>query len=266
MKQMMAIFWFILLTVVLTFASYFIPLPGEMRSVLVPVIVVFIPAIVGVAMALITEGRAGFRQLFSNAHSGLKWLLIGLMVGIGMRITVLILGMVLQTSIKADFSVPGTWFVILGTIPLAYFEELGWRRYALDRVLKHYSPFISALLLGLPWGIIHLVIILPGMMNEGAPAIAQTVQLMSLGVLLTWAYVRSGGSVLTTTLLHGSQNAFTVLNRGLSMSEATWLSMWAYLGLAIIFILADRRMFFKNQLTSTADFDQRAGAYQQRGT
>jgi CAAX protease family protein len=244
MKQTAAIFWFVLLTVVLSFAGYFIPLPVETRSVLVPVIVVFVPTIVCIALALITEGRDGLRQLFSSANSGLKWLLIGFLVGVGMRVAVLIVGMVLGTSIKADFSVPGTWFVILATIPLAYFEELGWRRFALDHMLKYRFPFESALLLGLPWGIIHLIILLPGMMNVGAPLIPQTIQLLSLGFLLTWVYVRSSGSVLATTLLHGTQNAFVVLNRGLSMSDATWLSMWVYLALAVVFILADRRMFF----------------------
>lgn len=244
MKQTAAIFWFVLLTVVLSFAGYFIPLPAETRSVLVPVLVVFVPAIVCIALALILEGRDGLRQLFSSASRGPKWLLIGFLLGAGLRVAILIVGIAAGTSIKADFSVPGTWFVILATIPLAYFEELGWRRFALDRMLKYRSPFESSLLLGLPWGIIHLIIILPGMMNEGAPLIPQTIQLLSLGFLLTWVYVRSGGSVLAATLLHGTQNALTVLNRGLSMSDATWLSMWVSLALAIIFILADRRMFF----------------------
>jgi membrane protease YdiL (CAAX protease family) len=245
MKQKFTLFWFVIFTVVLSFASYFIPLPGEMRSVLTPVLLVFIPAIVCIVIAFLAEGRGGLRQLFSRVKSGLRWLLIGFLVGIGMRVVVFIMGIVMGTSIKADLSVPGTWFVILLTIPFAYFEELGWRRFALDRTLKYHSPFLSALILGLPWGIIHLVIILPGMMNEGTPAIPQTIQLISLGIILTWAYIRSGGSVLTTTLLHGSQNAFVVINRGLSMSEVTWLSMWVFLGLAIIFILVDHRMFFK---------------------
>jgi uncharacterized protein len=244
MKQTAAIFWFVLFTFVLSFAGYFIPLPAETRSLLVPVIVVFVPAIVCIVLALVLEGRVGLRQLFSSANSGLKWLLIGFLMGAGMRVAVLIVGIVAGTSIQADFSVPGTWFVILATIPLAYFEELGWRRFALDRMLKVRSPFDSALFLGLPWGVIHLVILLPGMMNAGAPVIPQTLQLLSLGFLLTWLYVRSGGSVLATTLLHGTQNAFVVLNRGLSLSEATWLSMWVYLALAVIVILADRRMFF----------------------
>jgi hypothetical protein len=49
---------------------------------------------------------------------------------------------------------------------------------------------------------------------------------------------------LTVTLLHGVQNGLTVLNRGLSIGEVTWLMFWVYLVLAIIVIVADRRMFF----------------------
>lgn len=244
MKRTTTIFWFVLLTIVVSFAVYFIPLPAETRTVLVPVVVVFVPTIVCILLASVTEGRHGLRQLFSSANSGPKWSLIGLIVGAGLRVVVLVVGKIFGTSVKADFSVPGTWYVILATIPLAYFEELGWRRFALDRLLKSRSPFEAALLLGLPWGILHLVIIMPGMMNEGAPAIPQTIFTMSLGIFLVWAYVRSGGSVLTTTLIHGGQNAFVVLNRGLTMSTSTWLNMWVYLALAVILVLAERRMFF----------------------
>ena len=244
MKNPRVILWFVFFTVVFSFAGYFIPLPAELRSLLVPVILVLVPTIVCLTLVVITEGWQGIRRLFFNANSGAKWLLIGVSVGIGLRIAVFIVGIITGAPIKADFSVLGTWFVIIATIPLAFFEELGWRRFALERMLKYRSPFEATLLLGLPWGVIHLVIILPGMMNAGAPVISQTIQLLSLGFFLTWAYTRSRGSVLTTTLLHGSQNAFVVLNRGLSMSESTWLSMWVYLILAILLVLVDRRMFF----------------------
>lgn len=250
MKRSTAIFWFVLLTVTLSFAAYFIPLPIESSSLLVPVILVFIPTIVCIPLAFIAEGRDGLRQLFSSAKGGLKWLLIGALVGAGMRVAVLIVGTLFGTSVKADFSVPGTWFVVLATIPLAYFEELGWRRFALDRMLKSRSPFESALLLGLPWGIIHLVVILPGMMSVGSPAIPQTIVLICLGVVITWGYVRSGGSVFTTTLIHGVQNGFVVINRGLTNAEATWLMMWVYLALAVILVIAERRMFFARPISN----------------
>lgn len=244
MKRTTGVFWFALLTVALSFTAYFIPLPAESRALLVPVLLVFIPAVVCIPLVFITEGRDGLRQLFSSSQSGFQWLLIGILVGAGMRVAVLIAGTIFGTSVKADFGGPGTLFIILATIPLAYFEELGWRRFALDRLLKFRSPIKSALLLGLPWGIIHLVIVLPGMMSVGSPAIPQTIVLLSLGVILTWAYVRSGASVLTTTLLHGVQNGLVVINRGLTNTEATWLMMWVYLALAVVLVFAERRMFF----------------------
>lgn len=239
-----SIFWFALLTVGLSFAVYLIPLPADSRSLLVPLVLVFVPTVVCIPLVAITEGKGGLRQLFSSVNAGLKWPLIGALVGAGMRVTVLILGSVLETSIKADLSAPGTWFIVLATIPLAYFEELGWRRFALDRLLKSRSPFESSLLLGLPWGLVHLVVVLPGVMNAGAPAIPQFLVLIWMSIIITWAYVRSGGSVLTTTLLHGVQNGFVLLNRGLTLTESTWLMMWAYLILAILFIAVERRMFF----------------------
>jgi membrane protease YdiL (CAAX protease family) len=243
-KTSASIFWFVLFTIALSFAAFFIPLPEESRALIVPVILTFIPTIVCVPLAYFTEGSSGLRQLFSSANSGFKWLLIGVLVGAGMRVAVLIVGLVAGTSIKADLSVPGTWFVVLVTIPLAYFEELGWRRFALDRLFKSRSPFESSLLLGLPWAIIHLVILLPRMMSVGAPAIPQTVVLICLSVIVTWAYVRSGGSVFTTTLVHGVQNGLVVLNRGIGIADATWLMMWTYLLLAFIFVIGERRTFF----------------------
>ena len=239
-----SVLWFVLLTVALSFAAYFMPLPAESRALLVPVVLVFIPALVCIPLAFLTEGRAGVRQLFSRGGGGLKWLLIGAIVGALMRAAVLAAGWMLGTSIQADFSGPGTWFIVLATIPLAYFEELGWRRFALDRLLRSRSPFEVAVLLGLPWSVIHLVILLPGMMSAGAPAIPQALVLVCLGIVLTWAYVRGGGSILAVTLLHGVQNGLVVLNRGISIADATWLMMWVYLALAVGLVVAERRMFF----------------------
>jgi len=82
------------------------------------------------------------------------------------------------------------------------------------------------------------------MMSVGAPALPQTIVLICLGVVLTWSYIRSGGSVLTVTVLHGLQNGLVVLNRGLSITDATWLMMGVYLFVAIFLIVVDRRIFF----------------------
>lgn len=244
MKNNKSVLWFVLLTVALSAACYFAPPPEEDRDLLVPVMLVVVPALVGILLATVTEGAAGLRQLFARAKGGIQWLLSGVLMGAVMRLLVLFIGILAGSSIKADLSSAGTWFIVLGAIPFAWFEELGWRRFALDRMLESRSPFASALWLGLPWSAIHLILLLPGMMSEGTPMIPQTVTLLCLGIILTWAYVRSGKSLMTVALLHGVQNGLTVLNRGVSIAEVTWLMMAAYLILAGLLIALDRKMLF----------------------
>ena len=236
--------WFVILTVTLSFGTYFLPLPVEQKSLLVPILLVLIPTIVCIPLAFFTEGIDGIRQLFSSVRGAWKWGGIGAGIGVLLRIAVLITGILLGTSIRADLSSPGTGFVILATIPLAWFEELGWRRFALDRMLKYRAPFEASLLLGFPWAIIHLILLLPGMMSVGAPAIPQTIGLIALSVLLTWVYVRSGGSLLAVTLLHGVQNGLVVINRGLGMAESTWLLMGIYVLFAVLLVIFERSTFF----------------------
>jgi membrane protease YdiL (CAAX protease family) len=244
MLKRSSVLWFVVITVALSFGTYFLPLPVEQKSLLVPILLVLIPTLVCLSIVLLTEGRQGIRRLFSTIHGVWKWALIGAGVGALLRVAVLITGIMLGTSIQADLSSPGTAFVILATIPLAWFEELGWRRFALDRLLKSRSPLEVSLLLGFPWALIHLVIILPGMMSVGAPAIPQTLVLIALSVILTWAYVHSRGSLLAVTLLHGVQNGLVVINRGLGMAESTWLLMGVYVVFAVLLVIFDRQTFF----------------------
>lgn len=243
MRKSHSVFFFVLATVALSFAAYFLPLPLAQRSLLVPILLVLIPTLVCIPLAFLTEGREGPRQLFSTVRGAWKWIGIGAGLGVLLRLAVLVAGMLLGTNIQADVSAPGTAFVVLGTIPLAWFEELGWRRFALHRLLRSRSPLEASLLLGLPWALIHLVIILPGMMSSGAPALPQTLVLIALSVFLTWIYVRSNGSLLAVALLHGIQNGLVILNRGIGIAEATWLMMGVYVVLAALLVILERRTF-----------------------
>lgn len=51
-------------------------------------------------------------------------------------------------------------------VPLipAFLEELGWRGYALPRLLERYSPLVAGLALGAPWSAVHLALHLLGML------------------------------------------------------------------------------------------------------
>ena len=67
MLKRYSILWYVVITVALFFAAHFIPLPVESRALLVPVVLVFVPTVVSVPLAYVTEGKDGLRQLFSKA-------------------------------------------------------------------------------------------------------------------------------------------------------------------------------------------------------
>src|SRR5262245_9499896 len=112
------VLWYVVTTVVLSFATYFLPIPVEQISLLVPVLLVLIPTLVCIPLVFFTEGRDGIRQLFSSVRGAWTWIGIGAGVGVLLRVAVLIVGIALGTSIQADLSAHGTAFVILATIPL----------------------------------------------------------------------------------------------------------------------------------------------------
>jgi membrane protease YdiL (CAAX protease family) len=239
----------VVVTVLLSFGAYFLPLPTAQRRLLVPVLLVLIPTLASIPVASIAEGKDGLRQMLSTARlqrGGLKWLLIAAGFGVLIRVLIWAIAVLLRLPVRVDLSEPTVWFVLLATIPLALFEEIGWRSYALDRVLRDYSPLAASLIIGLPWGLVHLAILLPGMMNQGVPALAQVGSVILISILLTWTYVRSDHSLWAVTLLHGVQNGLVILNRGLSIVSASWLLSAACLILAIVLIVIDRRLFFRS--------------------
>jgi membrane protease YdiL (CAAX protease family) len=86
-------------------------------------------------------------------------------------------------------------------------EELGWRGFALPRLQRALHPLAATLLLGLLWAGWHA----PSMrLDHAAPAVswpAWTVEVVSMAVVLTWIWNRSGGSLPACALLHGSADA-----------------------------------------------------------
>lgn len=234
------VWWFVLLTVGLTFVTYLLPLPREV----LPLLIVFIPTVIAASLIAITgEGSVGslFAQL-NPTRISLKWAVITFGFGFALRLAVTLVGMVLglTTSFGLDTFTP---FLVIVFI-FAAAEEIGWRGYALPKLMEKQSPLAASLILGVPWAALHLALFLPGMMSEGLPIIPTMITLMALSVLCTWVYVGAGrGGVLASTLLHGSQNMFVFLNHGIDPTMANWLMAAIYtLAAVMVVVLARRQM------------------------
>src|SRR5512134_1510497 len=227
---------FCTLTISLTFAATLLPLPGEV----IPVVMVFIPALMAIALSALSEGTVGVRSLLAKLAQwriSLKWVVIALALAFIIRLAVslIAIGLGLISTIQLR---PGgaAQYVILAVIFFVFAipEELGWRGYALPKMLEQYSPLIAGLTIGVLWGSLHLALLLPGMMNEGAPPLPTVLALVGGSVLFTWLYVNSGGSIVLTTLFHAAQSFFVTLNEGVILEQQSWLLAGVYLVLAII--------------------------------
>jgi membrane protease YdiL (CAAX protease family) len=249
-----AVILFAVLVVVLTFASYLLPLPEEGRATLVPMVVSFMPLLVAVALTALggESVRALLRQLFAW-RLGWKWL--GITLGLTL---VLRLGVSLLALLLGRYEAPYIGEIsplLLLTPVFAAFEEIGWRGYALPRLLPRMSPLAAALVLGIPWAGLHLVLFLPGMWSAGESPIPQVSVVLLLSVLTAWAYVRNGRhGVIASTLIHGGQNGLVFLNGGVTPATlAPWLMVVVYALVTAGVVVADARvMLGRRAVESTA--------------
>lgn len=92
-------------------------------------------------------------------------------------------------------------FFILVTGPLC--EELGWRGFALPRLLKRFTPFNASLILGAIWGVWHLpAFFVSGMVQAGMSLPLFLLNALLLSIFVTWVFRHTGGSVLVAVLIH----------------------------------------------------------------
>jgi hypothetical protein len=92
-------------------------------------------------------------------------------------------------------------FQVVGVIAGAW-EELGWRGFALPRLLKRTSPLTASLGLGVLWAVWHLPLFMSGELPW-----ADAASLVVLSILFTAVFVRTKQSVLIAFLMHAALNA-----------------------------------------------------------
>jgi hypothetical protein len=211
--------WFFLITFAITWglAVLFFAVPDFVTrltgkiSVSNPlfILAVWAPNLAALIVSAAVGGGAGVLSLLQRLirfRVGLLWYLLALLLlpaaGLLFR---------LATG-QPIILTPSTWsglvamlgiLVITGTLG----EELGWRGFALPRLLRRFSPIVASLLLGAVWGIWHL----PSFFVSGLPQAGLQIPVfllgaLSLSVFATWILLHARGSVFLSVLLHFSIN------------------------------------------------------------
>jgi len=204
------------------------------------------PSVAGLLMTGMVYGRAGFRKLLSRL---LKWrvnagwyamaLLPAPILSMIVLFALSLTSPIFTTSDKAAVLLSG---IMAGLTTVL--EEIGWTGFAIPRLRRRYSILTTGLIVGVLWGLWHLLqqLYISGSYTGGVPltlylslSIFSTVAgLTAYRILLVWIYDRTG-SLLVTTLMHASLTASNIfifrpeatgmpfLTFGLVFTAAQWV-------------------------------------------
>ncbi len=215
------------------FAAVFGPLTGSSP---IFYFAVAAPSISATLLTLLREGWSGLGTLYGRLirwRFGFQWyalVLVGFPL-VGWLVTRFI-GSEQRFNLSTPALVLGLLFSLLISGPLG--EELGWRGYALPRLLARFRPLPASLILGLIWGIWHVPsFFLSGMVQAQLSLALFLLAALGMSVLVTWLFQHTGGSVLMAVLFHYMVNfGFSVI--GVPMSA---FSMVVLAGAALVVLL-----------------------------
>lgn len=97
--------------------------------------------------------------------------------------------------------VPHTAETVTAAVVFSFGEEVGWRGYALPRLLPRFGAFGASALLGLVWCLWHAMMLAV----EGLPLwllLAFAPYFVAGSLCFTWAHLRTRGNLLVAVLLH----------------------------------------------------------------
>jgi membrane protease YdiL (CAAX protease family) len=195
----------------------------------VPVFITIIagygPALSAIIITRLTSGMAGVKNLFGRViqwRAGLRWYAIVLLLPPAITIAAQLLHQLLGNGSEKllpfqllNLGPPGTpvsvQILLLAIVFIIGFdgfgEELGWRGFALPRLLEKYSALTASLVLGAIWAIWHL----PYAMTVGTSMSEHhflyfVPGIIASSILSTWIYNNTNGSILMVILFHATGN------------------------------------------------------------
>jgi membrane protease YdiL (CAAX protease family) len=219
-KQQGGLVPFFVLTYLITWgiAALFFLLPGPFEAIFgklsmsspIFVVAVAAPTIAATLITFVLGRWAGLRDLYARLlrwRFGLQWYALVL---VGVAVLAYLVSRVAGAPSQVDLSTPLLVLnFLLGQLILGPLgEELGWRGFALPRLLRRFSPLVASLILGLIWGVWHLPSFFVSTLVQSSLIIPVFLAgAVCMAILATWLYLHTGGSVLVSVLFHLAVNA-----------------------------------------------------------
>jgi len=182
------------------------------------------PALAAIIVVSLAFGRQGLRNLFGRLlrwRAGIQWYFITLFLPAIVIFLAISLNR-LTGGTSPDFSSAAFPFgpaetplwqklIILFLVFILGFdglgEEIGWRGFALPKILESRSPLLASLILGALWAVWHFPYALTkGTFLSEVPLHWFFINLLALSIVYTWIFVNTNGSLLLPLLFHAAGN------------------------------------------------------------
>jgi membrane protease YdiL (CAAX protease family) len=221
---------------VLAYALTWVLAPLLTISLVLGVVGLLMPAVAAIVVTALTEGKLGVKALLHRLRLwrvGLLWYVVALGLPVLLSAGMVTLSVLLGAPAQVEFSPVSLLTMIVFVLVVG--EEVGWRGYALPKLLQSHSALAASLILGVLWGGWHLpTFFVPGSPQAGIPFVAFLVFTTGASILFTWLYLHTRGSLLLATLFHGAINSFGFVNNALDPASRWWLTGAVYVAAAFL--------------------------------
>ena len=232
-----ALYAYLILTPLISLAvALFLPLP----VIGIALLMLLIPSTLAVLFATLAEGRKGMSELLWKLfqwNASLKWYVVALALPAVIILLSSVVAFLFGWSPAVEIQIPSASQLItnlLLIVLIAVLEELGWRGYALPRLLSYHSPLTSALIIGTLWGLLHIGIGLA----DGRPWLPTFLTPFGISITLTWLFLHTRGSLAMAMLFHFAIDYFPqFFLQGLTVSQGLWAQTIINIIVAFVLIL-----------------------------
>jgi membrane protease YdiL (CAAX protease family) len=238
LSERQALAAYLILTPLISLAvALFLPLPPEVIALLLLLII----STMAILFTALPEGRRGVvEQLMKllDWRISLRWYLVAVLLPAGIIFASGMAAFLLGWSPAFQIRIPSASQLIFNfvlVILIAVLEELGWRGYALPKLLNYRSPLTSALIIGIAAGLVHIGL---GLAAE-RPWLPTFLVPLGFSVIWTWLFVHTRGSLAMAMLFHFAIDYAPqfVLDAPLPIAQAVWAQAIVSLAVALVLIL-----------------------------
>lgn len=229
-----------------------IPANAEQNEKLLPLVVLTLtigPILTSFVLISIIDGKNGFREFLSRLFRwqvSVRWYIIALLITpVVALITLLTLSFISSIYIPGIFSSKDKATLLVSALAAGLagglLEEPGWTGFAIPKLRRRYSVFVTGLIVGLLWGAWHFIVAFWG---SGTPSgefslllflpqlLFYVAVLPPYRILMVWVYDQTE-SLLISMLMHASlTGSILFIFMPLSISGAPLL-IW-YLIMSIV--------------------------------